>query len=309
MNTARSSLLVAVVIPSLLFLTGCSAVVSGMVQSQLNMNSSGPDFTVSPAVAGLGEAERFYAELLADADDDFASFKGERFTAEEKREAISSFADTFERNTQRQVDRGLVAADFADSLVKQLRRGFKRGEYVHLNRSAPGATSVGWSKTAQQQTAVNLIYTTVGVSFRYPIASKEEGRQVLKQLEGVFNRVIAERSKWVIMDLAGKRAEYVEYAGLYAQNAKLSGRPSPYDFDTLAAGPISTMTFTYRWTSQAVLNTGGIQTPAIDLVLVNVHNNLEDLQYNYQQIMNGGNIEDGSYVIVSVTKSTAVNGD
>ena len=69
------------------------------------------------------------------------------------------------------------------------------------------------------------------------------------------------------------------------------------------------MTFTYRWTSQAVLNTGGIQTPAIDLVLVNVHNNLEDLQYNYQQIMNGGNIEDGSYVIVSVTKSTAVNGD
>ena len=40
---------------------------------------------------------------------------------------------------------------------------------------------------------------------------------------------------------------------------------SPYDWDVLGAGPISTTTFTYRWKSQATLKTGGIETPVIRL--------------------------------------------
>jgi len=179
MRTEHPSRVIATALFSLTLLMGCSAVVSSMVQSQLNMNSSGPDFSVDPVVAALGETERYYAELLADADDELASFKGEPFTPEEKREAVSTFIEAFESNTQRMVERGLVAADFGDSIVNTFARGFKRGEYVHLNRTAPGATSVGWSKTVQQNTTVNMTATTIGVSFRYPVASKEEGRQVL----------------------------------------------------------------------------------------------------------------------------------
>jgi hypothetical protein len=306
MNT-RSLPILTLAVCSLSLLPACNALLSAAVKSKLNMNSSAPNFAVDPAVAALGDAERFFAEVLADADNGFLSFKGDPLTTEEKSGKVASMVAVLDGAQAVQLDRGHTTSEGADSVSRAMRRVFSRGDYAHLSQLPPGAEGGDWGAFEQPITVTNMISDNKSVSFLYPIATKEEGRALVRHFSDLFNRVLPEPSRWVVLDVAGMRADYVEMAGYNALSAKHGGKP-PYDFETLSSGPISTVTFSYRWTSQATIKIRS-ETPAIDQVHIIVHNNLEDDEYNYFKVTGGGNLVDGEWVMVTISKTVSVNGN